>query len=225
MKFIQHMLSREILLQYRALRSVVNASLFFMMVLFLFPLSFEANPSLLKKILPGLVWIAALFAFFLSAEGVFQQENEDGVLEQWLLSSQPMHTRIRIKLLVSWFFYLVPIVCLCFLIALLFDLNASELGILMLSLLCSTPTLYMLCAFSAAFGVGLKSQGLFTALIVLPLTLPVMIFGGGVLTYAMQNMPVSGHLALLLAVAVLAVWGLPYAISVVIRVGVADVAR
>jgi heme exporter protein B len=219
------MFKREALLQWRALRGVVNASLFFLMVLFLFPLGFEANPSLLKKILPGLVWIAALFAFVLSAEGVFQSENEDGVLEQWLLSAQPMHTRIRVKLFVHWLSLILSLMILCVLIALLFNLNAAEMGVLMLSLVCGTPTLYMLCAFSSAFGLRLKSQGLFTALIVLPLTLPVMIFGGGVLTYAMQGLPVSGHLALLLAVALLAVWGLPYAIAAVIRVGVADVGR
>jgi heme exporter protein B len=214
---------REILLQRRALRSVVNASLFFLMVLLLFPLGFEANPQFLKKILPGLIWIAALFAFFLSAEGVFQQENENDVLEQWLLSSVPMHIRIRVKLLVHWMSLVIPLIGLCFLIALLFELKALEMGILMLSLLCGTPTLYLLCAFSAAFGLGLKSQGLLTALIVLPLTLPVMIFGGGVLTQAMRALPVSGHLAMLLAVAILSAWGLPYAISAVIRVGVADV--
>jgi heme exporter protein B len=223
MIFLTQIFKREILLQWRSLRSVVNASLFFLMVLLLFPLGFEANPHLLKKILPGLIWIAALFAFFLSAEGVFQQENEDGVLEQWLLSDAPMHMRIRVKLFVHWVSLIIPIIGLCFLVALLFDLKAIEMGVLMLSLLCGTPTLYMLSAFSAAFGLGLKSQGLFTALIVLPLTLPVMIFGGGVLIQAMQALPVSGNLALLLAVAVLVAWGLPYAISAVIRVGLADV--
>ncbi|MDF1646136.1 MAG: heme exporter protein CcmB [Legionellaceae bacterium] len=225
MSILKQIIGREVILQGRALRSVVNASLFFLMVLLLFPLSFEANPSLLKKILPGLVWIAALFALFLSADSVFQEENESGVLEQWLLSSMPMHTRIRIKLLIHWLSHIISFLLLCFLIALLFDLTRLEMGVLMLSLVCGTPTLYMLCAFSGAFGLSLKKQGLFTALIVLPLTLPVMIFGGGVLTSTMQGLSVSGHLALLLAVAVIAVWGVPYAISAVIRVSVADVAR
>ncbi len=225
MSRLKQIIGREVILQWRALRSVVNASLFFLMVLLLFPLSFEADPVLLKKILPGLVWIAALFALFLSADTVFQEENETGVLEQWLLSSVPMHTRIRVKLLVHWLSHIIPLLLLCFLIAVLFDLTGFEMGVLMLGLLCGTPTLYMLCAFSAAFGLSLKSQGLFTALIVLPLTLPVMIFGGGVLTSAIQELPVSGHLALLLAVAIVAVWGVPYAISAVIRVSVADVGR
>ncbi len=222
MSGLKQVIAREVVLQKRALRTVMNAGLFFVMVLLLFPLGFEASPLLLKKILPGLIWIAALFAFLLSAESVFQQESEDGVLEQWILSRVAMHTRIRTKLIVHWVSLMMPLVSLCFLIALLFDLNAFEMGVLILSLLCGTPALYVLCAFSAAFGLSLKNQGLFTALIVLPLTLPVMIFGGGVLTHAMQGLVVSGDLALLLAVSILAIWGLPYAISAVIRVGVAD---
>ncbi|MCH9689954.1 MAG: heme exporter protein CcmB [Gammaproteobacteria bacterium] len=221
----QAIIAREVILQWRTLRRIVNAGLFFLMVLVLFPLGFEANPILLKKILPGLVWIAALFSFFLGAEAIFQQENEDGVLEQWLLSAVPMHMRIRIKLCIHWLSLIIFLMCVCFLIALLFDLNGIELGVLILSLVCGTPTLYALCAFSAAFGLGLNNQGLFSALIVLPLMLPVIIFGGGVLTLAIQGLPVSGHLAWLLAMSILSFWGLPYAISAVIRIGVADVSR
>lgn len=222
---IKQMIQREVVLQTRALQRVMNASLFFLMVLLLFPLGFEADPLLLKKILPGLVWIAALFAFFLSADSLFQAESEDGVLEQWLISPVALHTRIRIKLLVHWLVYSLPMVCLCFMIGFVFDLNLNQTGLLILSLLCGTPSILALCAFSNVFGLGLKQQGVFSALILLPLTLPVMIFGGGVLTHVMQNLPVSGHLALLLAVSILAFLGLPYAISAVIRVGIADVGR
>jgi heme exporter protein B len=222
MMHLKLMAQREGVLQWRALRSVLNASLFFLMVLLLFPLCFPADPMFLKKLLPGLVWVAALFAFFLSAEGVFYHEAEDGVLEQWLLSPEPMHHRIRVKLGIHWLSNLLPLLVLCPLIMILFNLAWVETGILMLSLLCGTPMLFILAVFSAVFGLGLARQGLFTALILLPLTLPVMIFGGGVLTAAMQGLPVSGHLALLLALALLAFWCLPYAIAAVIRVSVAD---
>ena len=146
-------------------------------------------------------------------------------MEQWRLSVVPMHARVRAKLMVHWLGHMLPLVCLSPIIALLFGLNTLETGVLVLSLLCGTPMLFALCAFSATFGLGLTRQGLFTALIVLPLTLPVMIFGGGVLTAIMHGLSVRGHLALLLAGALLAFWGLPYAIAAVIRVGVADAAR
>jgi heme exporter protein B len=225
MNVFSMIIKREVTLQFRSLRGVVNASLFFLMVLLLFPLSFPADPVFLKRVLPGLVWIAALFAFFLSADGLFQHEDEDGVLEQWLLSSYLMHHRIRIKLWVHWVLHMLPLLVLCPLVALVFNLNASELGLLMLSLVCGTPTLVGLSAFSASFGLGLVRPGLFTALIVLPLTLPVMVFGGGVLSSMMQGLPVGGHVALLLAVSIMALWLMPYAIAAVIRVGVADASR
>ena len=114
------MLGREALLQWRTLRSVLNTSLFFVVVLLLFPMGFEANPVLLKQILPGLVWIAALFAFLLSAEHVFYQDYEDGVLTQWVLSDQPMHVRVRVKLLLHWISLVCPLLLCCFLIALCF---------------------------------------------------------------------------------------------------------
>ncbi|MDF1684369.1 MAG: heme exporter protein CcmB [Legionellaceae bacterium] len=217
MMFLKQALLREITLQQRQLRGTLNACLFFFMVVMLFPLSFPSDPVFLRKLLPGLVWIAVLFAFFLSAEHLFQQEDEDGVLEQWLLSPEPMHVRVRIKLLVHWLTNLVPLVLFCPVLTILFNLNLYETGILSLSLLCATPTLIALCAFSSVFGLALKQQGLFTALILLPLTLPVIVFGGGVLTAAMQGLPISGHLALLSAISILAFWGLPWAISGVIR--------
>lgn len=220
MMFLKQVLLREIILQKRQLRGTVNACLFFLMVVMLFPLSFPSDPMFLRKLLPGLVWIAALFAFFLSAEHLFQQEDEDGVLEQWLLSHEPMHVRVRMKLVVHWLTNLLPLIVFSPILAILFDLSFYETGILVLSLFCATPTLIALCAFSSVFGIGLKRQGLFTALILLPLTLPVIIFGGGVLTAAMQDFPITGHMALLLAISILAFWGLPWAISGVIRASV-----
>lgn len=220
MMFLQQVFLREIILQKRQLRGTVNACLFFLMVVILFPLSFPSDPMFLRKLLPGLVWIAVLFAFFLSAEHLFQQEAEDGVLEQWLLSHEPIQVRIRMKLLVHWLTNLVPLILFCPILTILFDLNFYETGVLSLSLFCATPTLIALCAFSSAFGIGLKHQGVFTALILLPLTLPVIIFGGGVLSAVMQDLPISGHLALLSAASILAFWGLPWAISGVIRASV-----
>ncbi len=221
MIFLRQAFLREIILQKRQLRSTMNACLFFLMVVMLFPLSFPSDPVFLRKVLPGLVWIAVLYAFFLSAEHLFQQEYENGVLEQWLLSDHPMHVRVRMKLFVHWFTHLVPLILFCPVIALLFDLNFYETGVLSLSLLCASPTLIALCAFSSVFGIGLKQQSLFTALILLPLTLPVIVFGGGVLTAAMHHLPISGHLALLSALSIVAFWGLPWGISGVIRASVA----
>ena len=92
----------------------------------------------------------------------------------------------------------------------------------MLSLLCGTPAILFLCALAAAFSTGLQQKGLLMALILLPLTIPVMIFGSGTLIAAMQGVPVSAYLALLLAMSVVSCGLLPFAVAGVIRVGLVD---
>jgi heme exporter protein B len=103
-------------------------------------------------------------------------------------------------------------------VALIFSLNSWELFVLVISLLCGTPALLFLCALAASFGVGAHQKGALMALILLPLTLPVLIFGSGTLNLAMQDLPVSGNCALLLALSLLASGFLPYAIAGVIRI-------
>ena len=111
---------------------------------------------------------------------------------------------------------------LCPFLALLYRLSTYETLVCMLSLLCGTPTILLICALSAAFSTGLQQKGLLMALILLPLTLPVMIFGSGTLIAAMQGLPVQGYLALLLAMSMTTAIALPFAVAGVIRVGLVD---
>jgi heme exporter protein B len=190
-------LARETLLHLRQLRLIVNSCLFFLMIIVFFPLTMTPDVNLLRTIAPGLVWIAMLFALFLSAERLFQQDYDDGVIEQWLVS----------------------MLIFCPFLAILFSLTVHETLVLMLSLICGTPTILLLCALAAAFGTGLQQKGVLMALILLPLTIPVMIFGSGTLIASMQGLPSQGYLALLLAMSILAAAALPFAIAGVIRIG------
>ena len=215
-------LTRELLMQGRQLRMTVNASLFFLMVMVFFPLTMPPDESLLRTILPGLVWIAVLLSLLLSSERLFQQDYDDGVIEQWLVSGYPVSVFIVAKVMVHWLSTIIPIIVFCPLLGVLFTLNAHETGILMLSLLCGTPAILFLCALAAAFGTGLRQKGVLMALILLPLTIPVMIFGSGAITAAMQGLPVLGYLAILLAISVMALGFLPFAIAGIARVGFVD---
>ncbi len=217
-----HRLVRELLLQSRQWRIIVNASLFFFMIMVFFPLTLPADTALLRQAFPGLIWIAVLFSFFLSAERLFQQEEDDGVIEQWLVSPAPLHMTVRAKLSAHWIFNLSPMIMFCPVLALLFGMTGNETMVLIASLLCGTPTILTFCALAAAFSTGIKQKGVFMALIVLPLTLPVMILGSGTLTAAMQGRPITGELALLLAMSLLASLLLPFAVAGVIRVSVVD---
>ena len=218
---MRHMV-RAFVLQRRQARIIVNAALFFFMIMVFFPLTLPANSALLRQVFPGLVWISVLFSFFLSAEHVFQQEADDGVIEQWLVSPEPVHLAIRAKLSVHWIVHLLPVLIFCPVLALLFGMSLYETGILILSLLCGTPTILLFCALAAAFSTGIKQKGVFMALILLPLTLPVMILGSGTLTAALQGLPVTGELALLLAMSLVASLLLPWVIAEVIRVSGVD---
>ena len=210
--------SRELLIQMRQIRFLANSTLFFLMILLLFPLTLKPDISLMRMIVPGLIWLALLLSVLLSAERMFQQDYEHGVLEQWIVSGYSLPVLMSAKIFAHWLLVLLPILILSPLIALIFSFSVWETLILILSLICGTPALLFLCALAAAFGVGVAQKGALMALIVLPLTLPLLIFGSGVLTIAMQGLPVSAYLALLLAMSVLSVGFLPFAIASVLRI-------
>lgn len=222
MSFFMRLLYREWLLQLRQLRTLVNSSLFFLMTLVFFPLTIPPDITLLRTLVPGLIWIVVLLSLFLSSERLFQQDYEDGVIEQWLVSGFPMHWFITAKIVVHWLLNLMPMLLFCPFLALLFALNFSEMVNVMLSLSCGTPAILSLCAMAAAFSTGLKQKGVMMALILLPLTIPVLIFGSATITASMQGFAVSGFLALLLAMSVLAMICLPFAVSAIARIGLVD---
>lgn len=213
---------REFLLHLRQPRLLLHSSLFFLMVSVFFPLTMPAETSILRTVAPGLVWIAMLLAMLLTSVGVFQQDYEDGVIEQWLISSYPLSVIIAAKLIVHWLLNLLPMLIFCPLLALLFSFNWQEMVILMVSLIVGTPAILFLCGLAAAFSAGMQQKGVLMALVLLPLTVPVMVFGSGTLTTVMQGLPVGGYLAILLALSILAAGFLPFAIAAVIRISLVD---
>lgn len=213
---------RELLIQVRQIRFLVNSCLFLLIFLFMFPLTLKPELELLRIIAPGIVWMAILLSMLLSAERLFQQDYEQGIIEQWLVSGNSLFLLVSAKVIAHWFFNLLPLLILCPLVGLLFSLNAWETWVLALTILCGTPALLYLCAFVAVFGVGVNQRSVLMALILLPLTLPLLIFGSGALNIAMQGLPVSGYLALLLAFSIMAIGFLPYAIAGIIRINHVD---
>jgi heme exporter protein B len=144
------------------------------------------------------------------------------VIEQWLLSSNPLSLIITAKLFIHWILNLLPMLIFCPLLALLFHLSGQELGILILGLILGTPAILFLSGLAAAFSTGMAQKGVLMALILLPLTVPVMIFGSGSLTAFMQGLPTSAYPAFLLALSILAAGFLPFAIAGVISVVLVD---
>jgi heme exporter protein B len=218
LRVLRRQLMREWLVYVRQLRMVVNACLFFLMVMVFFPLTLPASTDLLRLMLPGLVWIEVLLAILLSSERMFSQDHEDGVMEQWLLSGVPMSLFILAKICIQWVITIVPLLLLCPFLAFLFELTGYETCVLMFSLFCGTPAILCLSALAAILGTGLKQQGMLMALILLPLTIPIMIFGSAAVTAAMQGMPSIGYFAILLALSLVTLCFLPFAIAGVARI-------
>jgi len=222
MRLFVKQVHREWLLCLRQLPVFFNACLFFLMFILFFPLTLSPEPALLRMMVPGIVWMALLLACLMSAERLFDLDYEYGVLEQWLVSGYPLSVMIIARILVQSLLNLLPALLLCPLIAFLYGLNLQETGILMSSLALATPALLALCALAAVSGVGLHQRGALMALIVLPLTLPLLIFGSSILNMHLSLQAISGHLALLLALSLLSVSCLPFAIAGIIRSTLVD---
>ena len=213
-----HQCTREWHLYLRQPRLIINAALFFLMIVVFFPLTIPADPELLRELAPGLIWIALLFAFFLSGESLFQQEEDDGVLAQWLLSGSPLVIFILAKISIHWALNILALLLLIPFYAMLFGLSNYATLILTCSLICGTPAMIALCTLSATFGLGVKQKSTLMALVLFPLTLPLIIFGSATTTAAMQGQDVSGYLALLSGLSLLSLSLLPLAAAGVIRV-------
>ena len=213
---------RETRLLFRRPAELLNPLVFFAIVIALFPLAVGPDTQLLQRLSPGLVWVAALLAVLLSLDGLFRSDFEDGSLEQWVLSSQPLALLVLAKVLAHWVFSGLALVLLSPVLALMLGLPSACLPVLLLSLLLGTPVLSLLGAVGAALTVGLKRGGLLLALLILPLYIPVLILGSGALQAALEGMPATGYLLWLGSLAALAVTLTPFAIAAGLKISVGE---
>lgn len=213
-------LSRELQLAFSSPGKIVNPLMFFMIAVSLFPLSGRWDIEELGRIAPGVIWVTALLSVMLSMEGLFRSDYDDGSLEQLLLSPQPLYFHLLVKVVGHWLVTGLPLVLMTPLLALLMNLPATGYGPLLISLLLGTPTLSVIAAIGTALTVGLARSGLLLAVLVLPLSIPVLVFGAGVVDYALNGLPLAGVIALLAALLALAFSLAPLAIGAALRISV-----
>ncbi len=190
-------LRRDLLLAWRGRADVLVTLAFFIIVVCLFPFGVGAEPNKLRAIAPGVLWVAALLACLLSLHRLFAQDHTDGTLEQLLLSSEPAVVWVSAKILAFWLTTGLPVVAAAPGLALLLDLEQSALPTLVVSLLVGTPVLALLGAVGAALTLGLRGGGMLLALLVLPLFVPVLIFGAGAVEAELSGTGATAHLLLL----------------------------
>ena len=211
---------RDLLLAWRRRTDVLATFFFFIIVVSLFPLGVGPEPRLLRTIAPGVVWVAALLASMLALGRTFGNDYQDGTLEQLLLTPQPLYLIVLAKVLAQWLVSEVPLVLVAPLLGLQFGLSQNTLWIMTVSLLLGTPVLSLIGSIGAALTLGLRAANVLVALLVLPLYIPVLIFGTGAIEATVSGTEPQPYLLLLGATLVLALAFAPWATSAALRISV-----
>jgi heme exporter protein B len=211
---------RDLLLAARRRSDVATGLLFFVVVASLFPLGVGAEPKLLREIGAGVVWVSALLASLLALPRLFVADHEDGTLEQLLLAPHPLAVLALAKVAAHWLASGAPLVLVAPLIALQYGMDARAVGVLAMSLAIGTPALALIGAIGAALSLGLRGAGALTALLVLPLNTPILIFGAGAVTASLSGLDPWPWLSLQGAVLVVTVAFAPWALAHGLRVAV-----
>ncbi|AMS33555.1 heme ABC transporter permease [Betaproteobacteria bacterium UKL13-2] len=211
-------LVRDVRLAMRSRGELAQALAFFVIVVSLFPLAIGPESVILKRIAPGVVWVCALLAVMLTLPRLFQSDYADGTLEQLLLSPYPLALLCAGKMMAHWLTTGLPLALVAPLLGLQFGLDAAELGVMVASLLLGTPVLTMLGAIGAALVLGVRGGAILMALLVLPLYIPVLIFGAGAIEASLAGTDVAANLSLLAAILLFGFVGAPFAVASAVKI-------
>jgi heme exporter protein B len=211
-------LVRDARLAMRSRGELAQALAFFVIVVSLFPLAIGPESVILKRIAPGVVWVCALLAVMLTLPRLFQSDYADGTLEQLLLSPYPLALLCAGKMMAHWLTTGLPLALVAPLLGLQFGLDAAELGVMVASLLLGTPVLTMLGAIGAALVLGVRGGAILMALLVLPLYIPVLIFGAGAIEASLAGTDVAANLSLLAAILLFGFVGAPFAVASAVKI-------
>ncbi|AWB58899.1 MULTISPECIES: heme exporter protein CcmB [unclassified Colwellia] len=209
---------RDLMIAFRHRDDIINPLLFFVIVVTLFPLGVGPESTMLSRIAPGIIWVAALLSTLLSLDRLFKSDYADGSLEQMLLSPHPIFILVLAKIVAHWLLTGLPLILIAPLLAVLLHLQESSYGALMLTLLLGTPVLSLLGAIGVALTVGIKKGGVLLSLLVLPLYIPVLIFATSAIDTAGMNLPYNGQLAIIAAIFFASLTLAPFAVSAALKV-------
>lgn len=218
LKTINSVIQRDLLLAFRRRSDMLMTVFFFIIVVSLFPLGVSPEADLLRVMAPGILWVAALLASMLALGRLFAMDYADGSLEQMLLLPEPLVIIVIGKVIAHWLVAGLPLVLLAPLMALQFDLPASSIAVLFYSLLIGTPILSLIGAIGAALTLGVRGGGVLISLLVLPLYIPVLIFGAGAVSAEVSGLGSESHLLLLGGVLAAAAALAPWASAAALRI-------
>lgn len=209
---------RDLQLALRRPSDLASALFFFIIVVSLFPLGIGPEPALLKKLAPGILWVAALLATMLSLPRLFADDYQDGTLEQLALAPYPLGLAVIGKVIAHWLISGLPLALLAPVLGLQFDLDSEALTVLTVALLIGTPALSGIGAIGAALTLGLRGGGILLSLLVLPLYIPTLIFGAGAVEATVSGLAAEGHFSLLAALSLAALAFAPWAAAAALKI-------
>lgn len=219
---ITRVLRRELLLAYRRRADLLNPLLFFLIVVTLFPIGVTPDLDKLSEMAAGVLWVAALLANLLSLDLLFRSDFEDGSLEQLLLASTPPSLLVLCKVMAHWLVTGLPLTLMSPVLSVMLALPGSAVPLLMVTLALGTLTLSLIGGVGAALTVGLRKGGLLLTVLIMPMFVPVIIFGTAAVQAAGAGLPWNGQLALLAAMALGALVLTPMATVAALKIAVGD---
>lgn len=215
------LLLRDLKLAYRQRAETVLPLFFFVVVASLFPLAVSPDPEVLKQTGPGIIWVACLLSVLLSLQSLFRADFQDGSIEQMLMSPHPTALLISARLVAQWCITGLPLVVMAPLLGFLLHLDTQVIKILFISLLLGVPYLNMVGTIGVALTIGIRQAGALLSLLVLPLYVPVLIFGSHAVTAAANQQPYQGQLLWLGALLALAATLCPFVIGFALKLSCA----
>ncbi len=219
LKTLWIVLRRDLLLALRRRSEVFTVLFFFIVVISLFPLGVGTEDKTLKQIAPGVVWIAALLASTLALERLFSTDYDDGTLEQLALAPTSLSIIVFAKIIAHWLLTGLPLVLISPLVGLFYHLPLDSIIVMMTVLLLGTPVLSMLGAIAAALTLGLRGGGVLVSLLVLPLYIPILVYGAGAISTSMvEGLSIEPYILLLSAFMLLAIIFSPWVTAAALKI-------
>ncbi len=220
MKILIAILARDLRLALRQGADSIMVVAFFIVTTTLFPFGVGPEANILARIASGVIWVSALLAAMLSLERVFQTDFEDGTLELLSLSPVPLELVVLGKVFAHWLTTGLPLIIAAPLMAVMLNMNSAGFGTLMLAMLVGTPALSLIGAIGAALILGARRGGVLVSLLVLPLYIPVLIFGAGAVEASLLGLPAGEHLQIMGAILLLTLALAPLAAARALRLAV-----
>jgi len=217
-KTFKTILFRDLTLAMRRKTDILSALFFFIIVISLFPLGVGLDKTVLIKIAPGIAWVAALLASMLALERLFAGDYEDGTLEQMLITPQPMTVIVLAKVVAHWLLTGLPLVLIVPLVGLQYHLSGESILVMMMALLLGTPILSLLGAIGAALTLGVRGGGILISLLILPLYIPVLVYGSGAVSASLIAGESQAYLLLLGAFLILTLLFSPIATALALKI-------